>query len=305
MQLPPLNALRTFEAAARHLSFSKAADELAVTPAAVSHQIKGLEEWLGMPLFRRLNRAVILSDEGQSYLVGIRDGLEAISTATKKLLEQEAGGALTISTLPSFAVRWLLPRLSRFQAKHPEIDVRLSASDHITDFSRGDVDMVIRYGSGHYPPLYSELLLNEDSLFPVCSPALLQGKFPLKHPEDLMHHTLLHDDLRVDWETWLAAAEVRGIDPKKGPSFNDSSMVLTAAMAGQGVALGRSTLAAEDLAAGRLVKPFEMELKGGNAYYIVYPKESADRPQITAFCNWLREEAASNPGRFMSFPEDR
>lgn len=303
MRLPPLNALRAFESAARYLSFSKAAEELFVTPAAVSHQIKSLEEWLGVALFRRLNRAVMLTDEGQSYVVGVREGLEAINTATEKLVKGDESGALTVSTLPSFAVRWLLPRLSRFRDEHPDIDVRLDASDQLTDFNRQDVDLVIRYGSGNYPGLRTVKLLTEDSLFPVCSPDLLVGKKPLKTPADLKHHTLLHDDLRVDWETWLSAAGVPGIDPKKGPSFNDSSMVLTAAMAGQGVALGRSTLAADDLAAGRLVKPFDVELKAGNAYFVVCPEESADRPKILTFRNWLLKEASSDPGRFMTSPD--
>ncbi|GLQ06257.1 transcriptional regulator GcvA [Sneathiella chinensis] len=300
MRLPPLNALRVFEAAARCLSFSKAAEELNVTPAAVSHQIKALEEWLGVTLFKRLNRAVILTEEGQKYVLGIREGLEAIEMATEKLLMQEEAGALTVSTLPSFAVRWLLPRLSKFREDHPDIDIRLDASDRLTDFDREEVDLVIRYGNGNYPGFRTEKMLTEDTLFPVCSPALLQGVHPLRQPEDLIHHTLLHDDLRVDWETWLAAAGVRGIDPKKGPSFNDSSMVLTAAMAGQGVALGRSTLAADDLAAGRLVKPFDVEIRADNAYYIVCPEAWADRPRIVTFRNWLLKEAALDPGRFMS-----
>lgn len=300
MRLPPLNALRAFEAAGRYLSFSKAADELAVTPAAISHQIKALEEWLGVALFKRLNRAVMLTDEGQSYVVGVREGLAMINASTEKLMKQDLAGALTVSTLPSFAVRWLLPRLSRFREEYPEIDVRLSATDHLTDFNREDVDLVIRYGSGNYPGLRTDKFLTEDRLFPVCSPVLLEGKHPLKQPEDLTHHTLLHDDLRIDWETWLAAADVKGIDPKKGPSFNDSSMVLTAAMAGHGVALGRSVLAADDLAAGRLVKPFDVEIKAGNAYFIVCPVESADRPRIVKFRNWLLKEATVDPGRFMS-----
>ncbi len=304
MRLPPLNALRAFEAAARCLSFSKAAEDLSVTPAAVSHQIKALEEWLGVALFKRLNRAVMLTDEGQAYVLGVREGLNTIRISTEKLLKQDSTGSLTVSTLPSFAVRWLLPRLSRFREEHPDIDVRLSATDFLTDFERDDVDLVIRYGSGEYPGLYTEKLLTEDSLFPVCSPQLLKGDNPLRTPADLMHHTLLHDDLRVDWETWLAAAGVKGIDPKKGPSFNDSSMVLTAAMEGQGVALGRSTLAAADLAAGRLVKPFDVELKAGHAYFVVCPEESAERPRIVTFRNWLMKEAASDPGRFMSSPQD-
>lgn len=305
MRLPPLNALRAFEAAARCLSFSKAAEDLSVTPAAVSHQIKALEEWLGVALFKRLNRAVMLTDEGQAYVLGVREGLNTIRISTEKLLKQDSTGSLTVSTLPSFAVRWLLPRLSRFRVEHPDIDVRLSATDFLTDFERDDVDLVIRYGSGEYPGLYTEKLLTEDSLFPVCSPELLKGNFPLRTPADLKHHTLLHDDLRVDWETWLAAAGVKGIDPKKGPSFNDSSMVLTAAMEGQGVSLGRSTLAAADLAAGRLVKPFDVELKAGHAYYIVCPEESAERPRILTFRKWLLKEAASDPGRFMSSPQDK
>jgi LysR family glycine cleavage system transcriptional activator len=303
MRLPPLNALRVFEAAARSLSFSKAADELAVTPAAVSHQIKALEEWLGVALFKRLNRAVMLTDEGQAYVMGIREGLEMIADATGKLKVMETTRALTVSTLPSFAARWLLPRLTRFREQYPDIDVRLSATDVLTDFNREDMDLVIRYGSGNYPGLYTEKLLMEDSLFPVCSPCLLDGSRPLKEPGDLIHHTLLHDDLRIDWETWLTAAGVQGVDPRKGPSFNDSSMVLTAAMAGQGIALGRSTLAAEDLAAGRLVKPFDVELRASNAYFIVCPQEALDKPRIAAFRQWLLDEAATDPGRFMTAPE--
>ncbi|WP_227712020.1 transcriptional regulator GcvA [Sneathiella sp. P13V-1] len=303
MKLPPLNSLRAFEAAARHLSFSKAAEELYVTPAAVSHQIKGLEEWLGIQLFRRLNRSVILTDVGQTYLKSVRDGLETLSDGTERILNREAGGALTVSTLPSFAARWLLPRLSRFREKYPDMDVRLSASDHLTDFAREDVDLVIRYGHGNYPDLHSELLLNEDSLFPVCSPALLKGARPLEKPEDLVHHTLLHDDMRVDWEMWLAAANVSGVDSKKGLTFNDSSMLLMAAMEGQGVALGRSTLAEQDLAAGRLVKLFDMELKGHHAYYIIFPPERINDPNIQVFREWLFEEAQINPGRFMSTPD--
>ena len=299
-RLPPLNALRAFEAAARHLSFSKASEELFVTPAAVSHQIKGLEGWLDVDLFKRVNRSVFLTEEGQAYVVDIRRALEQISSATEKLIKRDAAGPITVNTLPSFAVRWLLPRLSRFRDQHPEIDVRLTTSDQLTDFAREDVDIVIRYGSGNYQGLREDKLLTEDTLFPVCSPKLLTGKYPLRSPDDLVHHTLLHDDLRVDWAMWLAAAGVKGVDAKKGPSFNDSSMVLTAAMDGQGIALGRSTLAVADLAAGRLVRPFDVSLKAGHAYFILCPLETADRPRIQAFRDWLLEEAATDPGRFMS-----
>lgn len=299
-RLPPLNALRAFEAAARHLSFSKASEELFVTPAAVSHQIKGLEAWLDVDLFKRVNRSVFLTEEGQAYVVDIRQALDQISSATEKLIKRDAAGPITVNTLPSFAVRWLLPRLSRFREQHPEIDVRLTTSDQLTDFAREEVDVVIRYGSGNYDGLREDKLLTEDTLFPVCSPKLLEGEYPLRTPDDLVHHTLLHDDLRVDWATWLTAAGVTGVDAKKGPSFNDSSMVLTAAMDGQGIALGRSTLAATDLAAGRLVRPFDVSLKAEHAYFILCPFETADRPRIQAFRNWLLEEAATDPGRFMS-----
>lgn len=299
-RLPPLNALRAFEAAARHLSFSKASEELFVTPAAISHQIKGLEAWLDVDLFKRVNRSVFLTEEGQSYVVDIREALEQISSATEKLIKRDAAGPINVNTLPSFAVRWLLPRLSRFRDKHPDIDVRLTTSDQLTDFAREEVDVVIRYGRGNYEGLREDKLLTEDTLFPVCSPKLLEGDHPLRTPGDLKHHTLLHDDLRVDWAMWLVAAGVKGVDAKRGPSFNDSSMVLTAAMEGQGIALGRSTLAATDLAAGRLVKPFDVSLKAEHAYFILCPVETADRPRILAFRNWLLEEAATDPGRFMS-----
>jgi len=304
MRLPPLKALRSFEAAARHLSFSKAAEELFVTPAAVSHQVKALEEWLGVTLFKRLNRAVILTNEGQNFVVSVRNGLEIIGAAAEKIMRQDASGALHVDTLPSFAARWLLPRLSRFRDAHPDIDVRLSASDHLTDFNREDVDVVIRYGHGNYPGLRVDKILTEEVMFPVCSPSLLEGTHPLRTPDDLKHHTLLHDDMRIDWQAWLAMAGVTDVDPKRGPSFNDSSMLLTAAMEGQGVALGRSTLAADDLLAGRLVQPFDVQpMKAHHAYYIVCPEEVADRPRIVAFRNWILEEASVSSGRFESRTE--
>ncbi|MZR32431.1 transcriptional regulator GcvA [Sneathiella litorea] len=304
MRLPPLKALRSFEAAARHLSFSKAAEELFVTPAAVSHQIKALEDWLGVTLFKRLNRAVILTNEGQNYLVGVRNGLETISSATEKIMQQDVSGALHVDTLPSFASRWLLPRLRLFREAHPDIDVRLSASDHLTDFNREDVDVVIRYGHGNYPGLRVDKILTEEVMFPVCSPSLLEGENPLRTPADLKYHTLLHDDMRIDWQAWLAMAGVMDVDPKRGPSFNDSSMLLTAAMEGQGVALGRSTLAADDLIAGRLVQPFDVQpMRADHAYYIVCPEEVSDRPRIVAFRNWILEEASVSSGRFKSRTE--
>lgn len=299
MRLPPLKAIRCFEAAARHLSFSKAAEELFVTPAAVSHQVKALEEWLGVPLFKRLNRAVILTHAGQSYFVGIRKGLDMIAAATENVMREDTAGPLHVDTLPSFAARWLLPRLSRFRELHPEIDVRLSASEKLTDFNRDTVDVVIRYGHGNYPGLRVDALLTEEVMFPVCSPKLFEGSYPLRTPADLKYHTLLHDDMRIDWQTWLAIAGVTDVDATKGPSFNDSSMLLTAAIEGQGVALGRSTLAADDLLAGRLVQPFDVQpIQAHSSYYLVTPEAAANRPRIAAFRAWIMKEASESSGRF-------
>lgn len=293
--LPPLNALRAFEAAGRHLSFTRAAQELNVTQAAVSHQIKALEERLGVPLFRRMNRALLLTDAGQAYLPQVRDTFDALARATERLVARDRAGALTVSVLPSFAAKWLVPRLGRFRERHPGIDVRLSTDHHMTDFGREDVDAAVRYGEGNYAGLDSTRLMTED-IFPVCSPRLLTGPHALRTPDDLRHHTLLHDDFRVDWRLWLLAAGVKDIDPTRGPTFSDSSMVVQAAVEGQGVALARSVLSATDLAAGRLVKPFDVSLPARWAYYFVCPVATRDNPRIAAFRDWLLAEARLTPG---------
>ena len=290
-QLPPLNSLRAFEAAARHLSFSKAAEELHVTPAAVSHQIKALEQRLGVTLFRRRNREVLLTDAGQAYLPGVRDGFDRLAEATVRLRQRDAGGALNVSVLPSLTARWLVPRLSRFRARHPEIDLRLSASQAVVDFSREDFDAAIRHGRGDWPGLRVDFLLG-DRYYPVCSPALLAGPLPLKVPADLRHHVLLHDTAGEDWRDWLAVAGVTGIEVGRGPSFNDGSLLIQAAMEGQGIAIGHSALVAGEIGAGRLVKLFETELPSPRAYYLVCPEANADRPKIGAFRNWLLDEVA-------------
>ncbi len=293
-RLPPLNALRAFEAAARHLSFTRAAQELNVTQAAVSHQVKALEARLGLVLFRRLNRALILTEDGQAYLPPVRDAFDAIAQATRRLEARQSGGVLTVSTMDSFAAAWLVPRLGRFRAAHGHIDVRITITDRLVDFAHDDVDLAIRYGRGHYPGLSVVRLLTED-IFPVCSPALLRGDNPLASPADLRHHTLLHDDMREDWRMWLMAAAVADVDPTRGPAFTHSHLVLQAAADGQGVALGRGALVAHDLAAGTLVKPFDISLAADYAYYVVTPTAAAEQPKITAFRDWLLEEAERDP----------
>ena len=291
-RLPPLRALRAFEAAARHLSFTRAGRELAVTQAAISHQIRALEAELGVRLFRRRPRALDLTEAGAAYLPEVRAAFDRLAEATERLRARGASGVLSISVSPSFASVWLVPRLGRFRERHPEIDVRLSATDVLVDFSTDDVDVAIRYGRGRYPGLVAHWLLRED-VFPVCSPRLRAGPPPLRRPEDLRHHVLLHDELREDWRMWLLAAGVAGVDPTRGPRFSHSSMVLQAAIEGQGVALGRSALAADHRAAGRLVKPFDVSVPVDFAYYLVYPEGSDARPKVAAFRDWVLEAAAT------------
>ena len=289
-RLPPLNALRAFEAAARHLSFTRAADELHVTQTAISHQIKALEERLGVRLFRRLPRGLLLTEEAQRYLPPVRDAFDRIAAATEQLAAGGSGGRLTVSVLPSFAAKWLVPRLGRFRAAHPDLDLRISASSQLVDFARDDVDIAIRMGRGRYPGLRVDRLFGE-SMVPVCAPELLSGPHPLRRPEDLRHHVLLHDDDHTGWQLWLELAGVEGVDPRRGPIFTDSAMVVQAAAEGQGVALARRVLAAGDLAAGRLVQPFEVSVPHDLAYYLVSPEATAEQPRIRAFRAWLLAEA--------------
>lgn len=293
MRLPSLNALRAFSVAGHYLSFTKAAAELHVTQAAISHQIKTLEDQLGVKLFRRAPRGLMLTESGQVYLPSVRDAFDRLAAATDRLQTREESGILTVSLLPSFAARWLVPRLRRFRNAHPDIDLRVAAEERLTDFERDGVDVAIRYGGGHYPGLYAKRILAE-SFFPVCSPSLIDGPLPLRAPADLRHHTLLHDDVRMDWPMWLLAAGVGDIvEANRGPAFNDSALLLQATADGQGVALGRSALVADDLAAGRLVKPFSISLPSNYGYYIVYPELYIDRPKVRAFEEWLTREADS------------
>jgi LysR family transcriptional regulator, glycine cleavage system transcriptional activator len=291
-RLPPLNALRCFDAAAKHLSFTKAAAELNVTHSAVSHQIKALEEWLGVPLFRRINRGLVLTDAGQSYLKPVRDSFERLGEATRRLRVRERAGPLTVSVMPSFAAKWLMPRLRRFRERHPEVDVRISAASHLVDFAREDVDICIRYGRGSWPGVSADLMMRE-TMFPVASPRLLEGPLPLKTPADLCNHTLMYDyDWRIDfWQLWFEAAGVASFTAKRSLSFNYSNLMLQAAVDGLGVALSQNALAGDDLAAGRLMRLFDYTLPLEFAYYVVVPEGAGLRPKIAHFRDWLLEEA--------------
>jgi LysR family glycine cleavage system transcriptional activator len=288
-QLPPLTTLRSFEAAARHLSFSKAADELHVTHGAVSRAIRHLEDHLKVQLFSRKVRAVNLTPTGVSYAASVRDTLDRLAAATAAILDQQSMGVLNLSTLDSFAAKWLIPRLFRFRQAHGGIDVRLATSERLADFVSDGIDIAIRYGRGRYPGLTTEQLMGED-LFPVCSASLLEGPHPLKCPSDLKHHTLIHDDFQIDWAMWLKIAGVEGIDPHRGPRFESSEHAVQAAIQGEGVVLGRSALVTDDLRAGRLVRPFTLSLPADLAYYVVYPSQGGQRHKVQAFRDWLFEE---------------
>ena len=224
VRLPSTEQLQAFEACARHLSFQRAGQELKVTPAAISQRIKSLEELLGVPLFLRFNRAVRLTDAGQAFLPGIREGCMRIAAALDEARKEKTKNVLTISTAPSFAAKWLIPRLDRFLGAHPDVDVRLSTTIELADFSTSDIDLAVRFGDGNYPMLRVEKLLSE-AVTPMCSPRLLEGKSPLKAPADLRSYMLIHDDtydfadVSPDWTMWLLAAGVEGVDPTRGTAI--------------------------------------------------------------------------------------
>ncbi len=288
--LPTLNGLQMFEAAARHLSFTRAAEELNVTQTAVSHQIRRLEEQLGVRLFVRLNRKLALTREAQDYIPAIRTAFEDLRLATERLRRARADDVLTVSTTMSLAAKWLVPRLGRFQEANPGIDVRISTSMRLVDFRREEIDVAIRFGHGEWPGLRATWLMAED-IFPVCSPGLLAGAKPLARPEDLARHTLLHVGTRRDeWQLWLTAAGVPGeLAARPSLTFDQRLMALQAAMDGLGVALGYQRIVEADLAAGRLVVPFDITApRAGQAgYYVVAPRETADVPRIARFREWL------------------
>ena len=292
-RLPSLNALKAFEAAARHESFTKAAEELYVTQGAVSHQVKALEADLGFRLFQRERQRLVITDAGRSYLEVVRDAFDRLAAGTERLLQRQQAGVLTVSTSPNFAAKWLVHRLGRFAERHPSVDLRVSASLHHVDFARDDVDLAIRHGDGSWPGLHVTQLCVE-ALFPVCSPRLADDpQRPLRVPSDLARHVLVHLDRRDDWGKWLLAAGVEA-DLKRGLVLNQASMAIDAAVDGQGVSLARTALAASDLIAGRLVRPFDLELPVPYSYWIVCPKATANLPKIAVFRDWLIAEAASD-----------
>ena len=298
--LPPLNALRAFESAGRHLSFTKAAVELSVTPAAISHQVKALEELLEVPLFRRLTRALRLTDAGQAALPTLSQGFDKLAQGVEQMRAHCESGVLTISVSPSFGAMWLMPRLEHFRSRHPDIEIRIDGTDRLVDLARDVADVALRYGPGGYNGVRLDCLFSPVNT-PVCSPALLSGEHPLRQPDDLRHHTLLHvdwKDAEASWRMWLLASGLHDIDPTRGPRFTMENMAVQAALDGHGVALIGDILVADDLAAGRLVRPFDPRLSTPLtfSYYLLSAKDSAEQPKVAAFRDWLIEEVrASRP----------
>jgi len=304
-----LYSLRAFESAARHLSFSRAADELAVTHSAISRQIAMLEEQVGVELFLRHRRGVLLTDAGLKLLPPLSRALEEISELLDELALSKTQAVLRVSLTPAFATKWLLPRLSRFREAHPKIEVRLEPSLRLVDFSQERCDMAIRCGRGVWPGLRSDFLLGIE-MTPVCSPQLLAGSRPLREPRDLQRFTLIHADIGeeqqigTEWRSWLTAAGAREIDPGHGLSFRDPGLALQAAIDGLGVAIGYPVLAEDDVAAGRLVRPFATTVPNEFAYFAVCPEGRAGDEKIAAFREWLLKEAAANAAG-MRFSEAR
>ncbi|MGI9133268.1 MAG: transcriptional regulator GcvA [Rhodoferax sp.] len=309
-RLPPLNALRAFEAAARHLSFKNAAAELAVTPTAISHQIKSLEDFLGLVLFQRLTRALLLTAQGEAMLPKVREGLECFAQAVENAHARTSLGRLIVVLPPSFATRWLVPRLRRFAQREPTLNLQVIRSLQTidsgqgtaapvidaVDLREGDSLLVIRFGAGDYPGFRVDRMFGSDYIA-VCSPKLMEGPPPLRAPDDLRHQVLLHDDAIAnehatpDWQEWFRLAGVVGADSNAGPHFSDSGLVYVAALDGLGVALASKPLVATAIRQGRLVAPFDIALGQAFAYYLVTPEAISERPAVKEFRQWLMDEA--------------
>ncbi|MCH8105450.1 MAG: transcriptional regulator GcvA [Proteobacteria bacterium] len=295
--LPPLNSLRAFESAGRHLSFSKAALELSVTTGAISQQIRTLEEFLDIKLFKRRSRSIVLTEPGQIFLPLLSEGFTRITEAVDTVRRSQRDGPLTISAAPSFTSRWLIPRLCKFQARHPEIDVRIDASSRLVDFVREDIDVGIRFGTGEFEGLDPIYLFSFD-LIAVCSPDLIRGSNGLLDISDIADYTLLHNedantgDSWPDWGMWLATAGIDDIDASRGIFFNQGEMIINAAIEGQGIALVGNVLAAGEIEAGRLVQLFETKLPVRLSFHLVTSRQKARSTKVTAFREWILEESA-------------
>ena len=296
-RLPPLNALKAFEAVARSNSVTRAAEELSVTQGAVSQQVKALEATLGVKLFNRERQRLVITEAGRDYLAVVRDAFDQIAVGTDRIVQRQRSGVLTVSVSSDFAAKWLVNRLGRFADAHPGVDLRVFVADRRVDFAREDVDLAVRHGDGNWPGLDSVQLCSE-RLFPVCSPKLMRGRNRLT-ALDLLEFPLLRLDDGTTWNRWFDAAGVA--DPShRGLILNRASVLIDAAINGQGVALARTPLAAWDIINGRLVIPVEVSLAMANTYWIVSPKATARTPKIATFQQWLLAEAEEDARRLNS-----
>jgi LysR family glycine cleavage system transcriptional activator len=289
-KLPPLNALRAFEATARHLSVKNAAEELCVTPGAVSQMLKALELHLGVKLFQRVNRGIFLTDAGQSYLPPVRNAFRQIADATRRIAASADTGILTVSVTPFFAAAWLVPRLKEFQDAHPDIDLQVVSSNALVDFSRDGVDVAVRHGLGRYPGLRSERVVAVE-IVPVAAPALVAKLGAPAAPAELTRWPHVHDAERKGWHLWFQSQGIDEIGAPRGPAFDDSGLLLKAVLTGQGAGLLPAALVATDLAEGRLVKLADVVLLEAFAYYLVYPEASHDQAKVAAFRRWILDAA--------------
>ena len=301
-RLPPLKSLRAFEAAARHLSLSKAAEELFVTPGAISQQVKLLEQFLSVQLFERRHRQIVLTDAGKMLHPGISAAFDQILVSLSTVEKFDQSRPLTVSSAPSFASKWLVPRLHRFNRKHQDIDVRFDTSTDLVDLIHGDIEVGIRFGSGKYPDLVADFLMCQE-VYPVCSPDMIDPAHPLKTPADLVHYPLLHYDYPQndtswpDWQMWLAAAGVNNVPFNRGPRFVQVDMLMAATTNGHGVALAGSVSAEDDIRSGRLIKVFNLTFPLSFSYYIVCHESRLADPRVKAFRQWLLDDISDEHKR--------
>ena len=289
--IPPLRALKAFESSARHLSFTKAAEELFVTQAAISHQIKSLEDKTGVKLFKRYNRSLKLTMDGQVYLLSIMESLEQLEKSSRQLSNRNSKGMLKISLLPSFATKWMAKRIWKFQDKFPEIEVSISAFEWLVDFKNEDIDIAIRYGRGNWQDVYSELLF-EERVFPICSRSVFRSLDKNPNPSILFDHSLVHDDFSSeDWDMWFNKAGIQFTHPIKGTRFSHTVMMLESIENGKGFALGRTPLVIDDLQRKLLYAPFDVSIPSEYAYYFVCPKGTENTPKVIEFKKWIIKEA--------------
>ena len=299
-RLPPLNAIRAFEAAARRGNFNLAAEELNVTPSAISHQVRGLEEFFGVKLFRRRGRNVELTAKARDFLRSVTQALDQINAASQRVMRRPEGNLLNIAVSPTFATGWLVPRMSEFQVDHPEIEIRMCTTMNLMDFDESDIDLAINYNAGDFPPGLVHRKLMSEHCVPVCSPRYMAEHGPLRTPSDIRNCTLLHALPRIgQWSNWLEVAGVTGVDGVRGPKFQSTPLALEAAKSGLGVAIANLEFVEDHIRQGSLVAPFEVEVPSESGYYLVYPEEHAAEPKVQAFRDWMLSKLErEHPERF-------